>query len=207
MGASYEKRKAAAQGKIQGRFTALPHNVILSLEYRKLTHAAKSLLFDIAAQYNGRNNGKLVACSKYLKPLGWNSNDTINRALTQLESGGFLFLTRQGMGPPMSQPSWYALGWIGLDVTDGLDMSPKAYRRSVFTPLLLPRLRKMITPIDGAKSRHGAPSIGVGASLAVPITGAILAEIKQASAPITGELIYLPSAPAQSAGAVHEVIH
>lgn len=207
MGASYGKRKAAAQGKIQGRFTALPHNVILSVEFRKLTHAAKSLLFDIAAQYNGYNNGKLVACSKYLKPLGWSSNDTINRALTQLESGGFLFLTRQGMGPPMSQPSWYALGWIGLDVTDGLDMSPKVYRRSVFTPLLLPRLRKMITPIDGAKSGRVAPSIGLDTPLAAPITGATLAKSKPTSAPIAGDLIYLPSVPAQNAGVVHEVIH
>lgn len=207
MGASYEKRKAAAQGKIQGRFTALPHNVIFSVEFRKLTHAAKSLLFDIAAQYNGRNNGRLVACSKYLKPLGWNSNDTVNRGLTQLENGGFLFMTRQGMGPPMSQPSWYALGWLGLDATDDLDINPKVYRRSVFTPLLLPRLRKVITPTIGSKIGYIAPIAGLDNTSAVPIVGTVRAEREQASTPIAGDLIYLPSTPAQSAGVVHEVIH
>lgn len=207
MGASYEKRKAAARGKIQGRFTALAHNVILSVEYRKLTHAARSLLFDIAAQYNGRNNGKLVACSKYLKPLGWNSNDTINRGLKQLERGGFLFMTRQGMGPPMSQPSWYALGWMGLDVTDGLDINPKVYRRSIFTPFLPLKLRNLITPLIGAKSEYVAPIVGLGSPLAEPIVGTIRDESEHASTPIIGELLYLPSAPAKSTGAVSEVIH
>ena len=49
--------------------------------YRALGYPARALLIDIARQYTGSNNGRLVACARYLKPLGWNSNDTVSRAL------------------------------------------------------------------------------------------------------------------------------
>jgi hypothetical protein len=82
MGASYEKQKNAKASRLDiGRFTALPHSVIHSIEFRALGYAARALLFDFAAQYNRKNNGKLVCCLKYLKPLGWTSNDTITRAI------------------------------------------------------------------------------------------------------------------------------
>lgn len=133
MGGSYGKQKSAKAGKLNiGRFTALPHNVIHSVQYRGLEHAARSLLFDLAAQYNRSNNGKLVACNKYLKPLGWKSHDTISRALRELKDSGLLIQTRQGM---IGQSAWFAIGWFELDVTDGLDINPKTYKRIALTPI------------------------------------------------------------------------
>jgi hypothetical protein len=146
MGASFGKRKASKASKLDvGRFTALPHTVIHSEEYRNLGFAARSLLFDMAAQYNGSNNGMLVCCSKYLRPLGWNSNDTVHRALVELKASGLLVQTMQGMMPPYSRPSWFAIGWFSLDVLSGLDIDPAKYRRCKLTPI------KGLKPIGGAR--------------------------------------------------------
>jgi hypothetical protein len=156
MGASGEKQKSAKSGKLGFRFTALPHMLIHSAEYRALGFAARALLIDMAAQYTRRNNGKLVCCMKYLKPLGWVSNDTIFRALKELKTSGLLIQTRQGMMPPMSQPAWFALGWLGLDVTDGLDIDPKKYRNCQLTKI------NTLTPIPGAVKATSAPISGAG---------------------------------------------
>lgn len=67
-----------------GRFLAFPHDVLRSPAYRSLGHVARSLLVDIALQYSGVNNGKLTACMKYLRPLGWTSADTVTRAKAAL---------------------------------------------------------------------------------------------------------------------------
>ncbi|WP_049639222.1 hypothetical protein [Methylophilus sp. TWE2] len=207
MGASYSKRKDAKRGKIQGRFTALPHSVIMSMEYRALNHAACRLLIDIAAQYRGDNNGALVACSKYLKPLGWRSNDTITKALKELVQGGFLIMTRQGMRPPLSRPSWYALGWLGLDITEGLDMNSRAYQRATFTPLFPMLPKKAHTPVIGAANIKVVPATGVTASLPAPNTGAVMLEKDMSTAPPNGEYIYLPSAPAHLVCEISKAVH
>lgn len=207
MGASYGKRKDAKRGKIHGRFTPLLHNIVKSTEYRRLNHAARSLLIDIAVQYNGSNNGKLVACSKYLKPLGWSSHDTISRSLRELEKGGFLIKTRQGMRPPMAQPTWYALGWLGLDVTEGLDANPKAYRLSVFTPITTLALNKMITPLSGTLLSSISPITGTETPHAAPINGLVGSQTENMANPASGEFIYSPSAPANYAGQTFKVIH
>jgi hypothetical protein len=212
MGASYGKQKDAVKrkGKIDGRFTAIPHNVIFSVGFRKLSHAARALLFDIAGQYNGKNNGALVACTKYLKPLGWNSNDTITKALKQLEEGGLLIKTKQGMRPPMAQPSLYALGWLDLQITAGLDISPKSYQRSAFVPAIskpILKHKKMITPINGAAGNQITPITGIDATPPAPIAGAVEAQNEQKPIPIVGEFIYIPSTPAPCAGDAPQVIH
>lgn len=207
MGASYEKRKQAKRGKINGRFTALPHSVILSKEYRALNNAACRLLIDIAAQYKGDNNGSLVACSKYLKPLGWNSNDTITKALKELLNGGFLIMTRQGMRPPLSRPSWFALGWLGLDVVDGLDISPRHYQRSSFSPLEHLVLKKNNTPFNGSAIKKLVPLSGALQHSPTPITGMYRIESDHKPAPLIGDFIYLPSESAEVIASVSKAVH
>ncbi len=117
-------------GRDGSLFVALPHVVLDSPGYRGLGFAARALLTDIARQHNRRNNGALVACSKYLRPLGWTSNDTIARALRELLASKLLHLTRQGSRP--NRAAWYALGWQVLEVVEGLDINPKDYRRGLY---------------------------------------------------------------------------
>ncbi len=189
MGASYEKKKKAKAGKldIAGRWTALPHLVIHSQEFRRLGYAARALLFDIAAQYNASNNGKLVCCMKYLKPLGWTSNDTITRALRELLASGLLIQTRQGMMPPYSKSAWFALGWFNLDVYNGLDIDPVKYRKCKLNPI------NMTSPIAGSGKTKSTPSIGKARNPTAPISGTVEAKNEQQPIPIIGDFIDLPS--------------
>jgi len=188
MGASYDKRKSAKAGKLNlGRFTALPHAVIHSLQYRQLGFAARALLFDIAAQYDRTNNGKLVCCSKYLKPLGWNSNGTVTRALRELKESGLLIETRIGMMPPYSRAAWFAIGWLDLDVHDGLDFEPRAYRKCPLIPV------KTLTPILGVVKPKIAPIKGIASNAPAPIMGSVEPENDGLPIPITGDFIDLPS--------------
>lgn len=189
MGTSYERQKNSRASKLDivGRWTALPQIVIHSHEFRKLSYAARCLLFDIAAQYNKTNNGKLVCCMKYLKPLGWTSNDTITRGLRQLIASGLLIQTRQGMMPPCSQAAWFAIGWFALDVYAGLDIEPSKYRKCKLNSINVP------SPIDGVAKPKIAPTVGKATHPVTPINGAVEAEKSMSSTPINGDFIDLPS--------------
>ena len=193
MGASYGKQRKAKAGKLDFRFTALPHTVIHSVQYRGLGFAARALLFDIAAQYNRANNGKLVCSEKYLQPLGWKSHDTITRALRELTASGLLIPTRQGMRPPMSQPAWFALGWFDLDVWEGLDIDPRKYQRCPLTQI------NLLIPIAWVAKPKSTPINGVAGQSTTPIIGTIEAQNDDPHTPIYGEFIDLPS--------THPIIH
>ena len=122
------KRWKAQREKRDGTaFVALPYMVIDSPGYRAASHTARSLLLDIARGHTGKNNGKLTACRKYLEPLGWRSNDVIVRARRELIDCRLILETRKGARP--NRAAWYALGWLDLDVFDGMEIDPKLYRR------------------------------------------------------------------------------
>lgn len=155
-----------------GRFLALPHDVLKSAAYRALGHVARSLLLDIAVQYNRQNNGKLTACKKYLRPLGWKSADTVGRAKGELLRSGLLIETRKGARP--NKAAWYMLAWNDLDIAEGLDSKPetfqrarKDYRIANAAPLV---------PSRGPAGKPIAPSHGTRDSRAIPSHGAIRAD-------------------------------
>lgn len=161
MAKSYKASKAKRDGD---RYIALPHVVINSPSYRALGYPARALLIDIARQYTGTNNGRLVACAKYLKPLGWNSNDTVSRALSELKASSLLIETRMGMRP--NRAAWFALGWYQLDASDGMDIDPRTYRTGGY------KIAPLIPPAGVGRVRT-APDGGVRALAATPAGGAI----------------------------------
>lgn len=158
---SYKRSKDKRDGD---RYVALPHVVIDSPSYRLLKHPARALLIDIARQYTGSNNGRLVACAKYLKPLGWKSNDTVTRALVELKDAGLLIETRMGMRP--NRAAWFALGWYSLDEVSGMDIDPRSYRTGQY------KLAPLI-PRGGVERGRIVPSGGVRPSSAIPSAGAM----------------------------------
>ncbi len=141
MAKSFKGNKSKRDG---GGFVALPFVVIDSPSYQALGFAARALLIDIARQHTGSNNGRLVACAKYLAPKGWNSNGTVSRALKELQAAGLLVQTRLGMKP--NRAAWFALGWQSLDETSGLDIDPRTYRTGQYK---MPPMVKALTPIKG----------------------------------------------------------
>lgn len=112
------------------RFLALPHTVMDASAFLKLSAPAVRLLLDIARQYSGTNNGKLVACSRYLATRGWKSHDTAQRARRELEAAGFIVQTRAGARP--NRAAWFALTWAGLDWIPEMDISKGSFERGLY---------------------------------------------------------------------------
>ncbi|MBI3376591.1 MAG: hypothetical protein HY017_33155 [Betaproteobacteria bacterium] len=112
-------------------------------------------MIDIAMQYKGHNNGKLVACAKYLKPLGWTSADTITRAKRDLLNSELLIETRKGRCP--NRAAWYALAWYALNQLDGLDINPAHFERMRTAY----HRGTSLVPISGVARQATAPNYGV----------------------------------------------
>ena len=109
---SYTKSK----GRGKGQYLALPHSTINHPNFRSLSGTALKLLVDIAAMYNGKNNGDFSTAAKVMQSRGWTSNSTITRARRELEEKGFLVQTRLG---GRTRCGLYAITWWPIDECDG----------------------------------------------------------------------------------------
>lgn len=118
------KTNVNAKGRSKtGRFLRIPYEVLKSPSYASLSPYAVKLLVDIAVQYNGRNNGDLVASISTLRNVGWNSSATLARCLQELMEAGMIQKTRQGgfnMGP-----SLYAVTWQNIDECTNRNGNPR----------------------------------------------------------------------------------
>ncbi|NIF69598.1 hypothetical protein F3J16_05235 [Burkholderia sp. Ap-962] len=105
--------------------------VLDSPAYLKLSHPARSLLLEIARQFHGDDNGRMVVTLAYLKARGWSSYDTIQRAKQELLDAGLIYETAKGRRP--NRASWFALTWLALDKLDGYDEGAlKGFVRSAY---------------------------------------------------------------------------
>lgn len=107
------KTRKGDASRMPGRFIALPLTMLESAAFIGLTHPAKALLIEIAIQYMGNNNGRLLAGLGHLRKRGWTSSDVLYRALRQLIDVGLIYQTVQGQRP--NRASWYAVTWLSLD--------------------------------------------------------------------------------------------
>lgn len=99
-----------------GTFSLIPHDVQDSVNWRQCGGTAIKLLLDLARQYNGHNNGNLVACRSVLGDRGWHAPETLHFAVRELEHYGFLERTKQGglfVGPNLFALTWHAIDECG----------------------------------------------------------------------------------------------
>ena len=126
------------KNKIKGGFIVLPYSVIDSKAYQELNHPSFHLLFDIARQYNGSNNGKLMATIKVLRARGWTSKSVLNNAIKNLMESNILIRTRVGKRPNVA--ALYALSWVSIDYRfndmPDLDYSIEASKLSIADGLI-----------------------------------------------------------------------
>lgn len=122
-----KRRKVDRDG---GQYIALPWVVMDSPAYLGLSHPARALLLELARQYKGNNNGRLVLCEKYLVPRGWKSADVINRAKRLLLNSGLIQETRKGQRP--NKAAWFALTWQGMDWTPEMDIPRNGFERRAY---------------------------------------------------------------------------
>lgn len=144
--------KGAADKRDGGQFLAVPMAVLNSVAYIQLSLSAKALLWDIAAQYSGDNNGDLAIAMKILSPRGWKSQTTVRKARDELVEAGLIAETRRGARP--NKASLYGLTWCNLDPCGGkLDISPVAFPRGAYKlknplPAITPK-NASLTPNSG----------------------------------------------------------
>lgn len=198
-------------GRDPGGFVALPVSVLDCPSYAALSHPARALLLEVARQFHGDDNGRMLLSRAYLAGRGWKSADVIQRAKQQLLEGGFIFETVMGHCP--NKASWYAMTWRKLDKIAGFDSGAQkafeqgAYRRDV--PLLnVKKLRgyqasndirpsavgTSLVPPHGTESPQIAPSPGTESPPPVPSDGAMQGAFGPPPVPSDGHPLEEPSA-------------
>jgi len=122
--ANADKRRRRSKGRAQHSFLALPHYILRSPEFGRLKPAAVKLLLELAANYNGANNGDLSAAFSQLRARGWKSSDTLSKALKALRKDGWIICTREG---GKNRCSLYAVTWWPVDACQGkwLEVAPE----------------------------------------------------------------------------------
>ncbi len=114
----YKKNPYHVNYYSKGGVALLPIRILRSEAHINLSWPAKALLIEISSQYNGFNNGDLCATRSMLKDRGFNSSDTLFKAIKQLLNQNLILLTRQGgrdwkTGGKL--PSLYAITWQPID--------------------------------------------------------------------------------------------
>lgn len=223
--AANASRKAAKAGRDPGSFVPWLRVVQQSPGWRHASHTARSLLMDML---QSGPNGRLTASMKYLTTFGWTSNSTVTKAIAELIGCGLLIETRKGRRPNVA--AWYACTWMKLQHTDGLDISPGAFKTGGYlTPEVgEPRRQKSrtaaateakrkaaiarahcytLTPSNGVESPSIAPSNGVESHPPTPSNGAMRALSTPPSTPLDGAYLDIAISPrsAQSAAGVTHV--
>lgn len=125
---------------VTGRYTAVPHSLLDSVAFMGATHSARSLLYELMRQHDGKNNGHLHLSANWLKDRGWRSKDGIQKAKADALGRGLIIKTREG--GLNAGPDRYALTWLQIGNFVGLDIGPSAYHPGAYllmNPLATPK--------------------------------------------------------------------
>ncbi len=125
MATNYGKKNG--KNKLPGGFAGIPRIVLRHQDYINLPSTAKVLLFELAYQFRGGNNGDLTTAWGVLKNRGFNSKATLSRATKALIDTNMIIQTRKGVFlNPGATCSLYALTWQPIDECPGkhLEVNP-----------------------------------------------------------------------------------
>lgn len=126
--ASDDKRWRHQGRRTSPTFIQIPHFIMESPQWAALDPLALKLLFELARQYRGSNNGDLAATLSMLKARGWRSADTLTRRLEMLKNAGWIVQTRQG-GRHIGC-SLFAVTWWPIDECGGKHSEPPTRKAS-----------------------------------------------------------------------------
>lgn len=91
----------------------IPRNLFWHENYRRMSYSARALLWEVASDYSGGNNGYLSAEWRKMKELGWGSDNTVREALAELVHYGWLVQTQ--IGGRDHKPNLYGITWRKLN--------------------------------------------------------------------------------------------
>ena len=99
-----------------GTFLKALHAIFDHEDYLALSKPARALLWDLARQYNQRNNGNLSAAPGTMARYGY-SKASLHRLTRELVKRGWIAVTRTPIHP--RQCYLYRLTWLDVDDWDG----------------------------------------------------------------------------------------
>lgn len=137
------------KGQLPYEFVALPKVILQSPEWQALPPNAIRLALDLAAQYTGKNNGRLCPAYVAMQRQGWKSETTLIKAKRELLACSFVVHTRQGKKPRTAD--WIAFTWWKLDWEKSMDIEPRGFPYLNFVRLVLPK--KTSTDLQKLESR------------------------------------------------------
>ena len=154
-------------------------SVLKSAAYLGLSANARSLLFEVALQFHGDDNGRMLLSRAHMKKRGWKSSDMIDKGKRELLEAELIFETVKGHRP--NKASWYAMTWRKLDKLAGFDHGVEkafqqgAYKRAALLPVATDSAQSRGTGRLGSKHLPGGsvlnPSGGTGLGLIGPSHG------------------------------------
>jgi len=119
-----KRRNASATGS----FAGIPHRLMETDDFKVLSGSALKVLMMLLYQFRGKNNGDLSATATMARKWGIGSDQTLSKALKELQRANLIFQTRIGMFlNPGGRCALYALTWLSIDECNGkLDCKPTA---------------------------------------------------------------------------------
>lgn len=123
-----EHKRARMLGRrAEHTFLRLPHYVIKSPQWRLLSGNAIKFLIELAAAYDGSNNGDLALTRGQALERGWRSGGTRDRAAEEAVEAGFAVITRHGHRKVCTL---FAITWEPIDDVGKGVMYPREYKAS-----------------------------------------------------------------------------
>ena len=185
------KRKGHDTSRDQGGFIALPWSVLDCPAYARLSHPARSLLWEVARQFVRDNNGRLLLSRAYMAKRGWKSADTVSNAKRELLAAGFIHETVIGHRP--NKASWYAVTWRSLDKIPGYDPGAvESFTRGAYQQSAALKNAGLVPPA-GPERALIVPPAGTRKQPSIPPAGTIKADLPRFSVPPAGHHLDMPS--------------
>ncbi len=115
------------RGKGSPPFFPTQNRMVQSPGHRSLSFTARVVLQELCSQFNGRNNGDLSATRTMAEEWGIGSDNTLRKALKELEAAGWIIQTRSSLfSRHGARCALYALGWLPINECEGkgLEVAP-----------------------------------------------------------------------------------
>ena len=134
-------------------FAGIPRIVMENPDYVNLSYSSKALLFELAYQYRGKNNGDLTVAWGVMSKRGFKSKETLGRLTDQLLRSNLVLRTREGrFTNPGGVCALYALTWQPIDECSGKGLEVKS---TITAPRLFSKeINKTPGPENGLGSVH-----------------------------------------------------
>jgi hypothetical protein len=114
-------------------FAMVPVRVLISDAFKTLPVSYQRVLWLLAAQYRGGNNGDLALTKKMAQHYGLNNERTRTHGLRELAARGLIVKTQEGgVGWHGKRPTLWALGWKPVQYRNGQQLAAVSLPRDAW---------------------------------------------------------------------------